>query len=117
MNKIHKRKGGRMGLFDFLKKPRTSSVKSGYPEPENQSAPFRGTLLPKDPVPPSPVQTKTSVDSNDSFVFLSFAPVKTDRWTCPECGTYNDKSLNRCVVCGSDKKEEIACFANGAEKR
>ena len=107
-----------MGLFDFLKKPRTDTStaanKSGNPESGERTSVFRGDLAlisetstqrkaePAHVAPVSAGQSTENKDSADSVVFMSFAPIKRG-WICPECGTNNDEGLNGCIVCGLRK--------------
>lgn len=107
-----------MGLFDFLKKPRTDTStvanKNGNPEAAERTSVFKGDLAlisetstqkkpePARVAPVSAGQSTENKDSADSVVFMSFTPIKKG-WICPECGTKNDEGLNGCIVCGLRK--------------
>jgi len=108
-----------MGLFDFMKKPRTdvpmATGKSSDSESRERTSVFKGDLAllndnstqkKSETVYVYPVndsQTIENKDSKDSVVFMSFAPIKKGCWICHECGTSNDEGLNGCVVCGLRK--------------
>lgn len=39
----------------------------------------------------------------DCEIFMTFSGDLTDCWICSECGTYNEKQMTDCVVCGLKK--------------
>ena len=105
-----------MGLFEFLKKPksgtassRNTSGDSASGEPESV---FMGDLAllsesssqnKTESVPQKPINSNiaaTTKDSSDSVVFMTFDSGKNERWGCSECGTMNDNELDGCIVCG-----------------
>ena len=104
-----------MGLFDFLKKPKTDTPtvtsKDGSSESERTSV-FKGDLAcisensaekKTDAVPSTSTNTGRTTenkDSADSVIFMTFAPIKKGSWICQECGTCNDEGLTGCIVCG-----------------
>lgn len=106
-----------MGLFDFLKKNRSGSFSTSRDDGNSgeQTSVFKGDLaslqdadVAKKKETNHVDNTRTeyasdSEDSTDSVVFMSFAPITRNIWSCPECGTSNEESLNGCIVCGLRK--------------
>lgn len=115
--KIRHRDGDSMGLFDFLKKNRSGSFSSprDASNSEKQINVFKGDLAFLQNAEVAEKKETSHVDnthtgyasdnedSADSVVFMTFAPITRNNWSCPECGTSNEESLNGCIVCGLRK--------------
>lgn len=108
-------KGDIMALFGFLKKSRSVPPAEAPDKSGERTIVFKGDLafIQDEDITKNGERSKTehapphytgeNKDSEDSVVYLSFAPVARNIWICPECGTYNEESLNGCVVCGLKK--------------
>lgn len=108
-------KGDFMGLFGFLKRSRSDQSADTSDKPEARTGAFKGDLAfirdtditanterskAEDTIPRYTGENK---DSADSDVYMSFAPRRRNIWTCSECGTINEESLDGCIVCGLKK--------------
>lgn len=101
-----------MGLFDFLKKNKSDahSLETGSSKSEERTSAFKGDLAfiqDRDMVEKKEKHHTGSSgenrDSLDSKVYMSFVSTSSKKWSCPECGTYNDENINGCIVCGLRK--------------